>query len=118
MHATLLAALMMVESGGDPAVRDGDGGRAVGVLQITAACVRDVNRYSGATYRWPQDCRDMDKSRRIAAIYLTEYGTRRGKLTARDLALIWNRGPRGARRGDPGGYWRKVERELAQLNRE
>ena len=116
MHAKLLAALILVESNGDPAAV-GDGGRAIGALQITAACVRDVNRYSGSTYRWPQDCRDMDKSRRIAAIYLTEYGTRRGKLTARDLALIWNRGPRGARRGDPGGYWLKVQRELAQLNR-
>lgn len=110
--ATLLSALIAVESGGQiNAV--GDNGRAVGVLQIHACCVEDVNRITGKTYTL-QDRTDEAKSREICTAYLLHYGRvyerRTGeKATAEILARIWNGGPRGHKKNRTLRYWGRVQ---------
>lgn len=106
MIAMMIHAFIMVESSGnDLAV--GDGGRAIGCLQITERCLEDVNRIervlakkSGATPRQftPSDRLDRKKSIEMAETYLSwyakDYERKTGrKATPRILSLIWNAGP-------------------------
>jgi len=115
MTAQLLAALMLVESG-NQADAIGDNGRAIGCLQITKACVRDVNRIYGTRYRWPDDCFNRYLSGRICDLYLSAYVTeeRLGrKPTPQDFARAWNGGgPDGWKRKSTIPYWNKIRKHL------
>lgn len=109
----LLPALIAVESGGDP-LAVGDHGRAIGVLQLHAEYVADVNRIYGKSYRWPEDCRDKKTSMMIAALYLSYWGSeeRLGRAaTLEDLAKIHHAGPRGWKK-DKTNYWDRVKQHL------
>lgn len=107
MNATLLAALIAVESGGnDRAV--GDHGRAIGALQIHAAVVADVNRHYGTTYRHA-DMHDRAKAARVCGLYLRTYAP---GATPEVQARVWNGGPRGAAKASTVGYWARVRREM------
>lgn len=113
--AVLISALIAVESGGN-ADAIGDYGKAVGVLQIRAECVTDVNRITGNAYTLSHR-RSADKSREICAAYLKHYGRQYERITgkaatAETLARIWNGGPRGYRRAGTRRYWAKVRAEL------
>ena len=113
--AMLISALIAVESGGNPDAI-GDYGKAVGVLQIRAECVNDVNRITGNEYTLVHR-RSADKSREICAAYLKHYGRQYERITgkaatAETLARIWNGGPRGYRRAGTRRYWAKVQAEL------
>jgi hypothetical protein len=109
MTAALLAALIAVESGGDCRAI-GDQGRSIGILQITEACVRDVNRIYGIHYRWPDDCFDRKSSVEICVAYLNWYGGKSKSLEK--SARIWNGGPKGHRNAETLAYWRKVKKHL------
>ena len=103
----LITALITVESGGrDNAI--GDGGRALGPLQIHQGVVLDVNRITGAKYRH-QDMTNRAKARAVCQKYLEHYG--KGDTTEQ-LARRWNGGPQGDRKAATLPYWRKVEKEL------
>lgn len=106
MIAALIMALIAVESGGDN-MAVGDGGRAVGCLQIHAVMVREVNRLADTRYTWPDDCRDRAKSIEMATIYLAHYIG-----TPEQMARRWNGGPNGDKKASTLAYWRKVEKEL------
>jgi len=113
--ATLIAALIIVESGGkDDAV--GDGGMAVGCLQIWPCALDDVNRIAGTDFTLA-DRFDRQKSIRMCEIYLKHWGAyyerQTGKRpTAKVLARIWNGGPAGWKHGETLAYWRKVWKTL------
>ena len=113
MMALLLAALIAVESGGN--VRAvGDGGRAVGVLQIHPVTVMDVNRIAGTSYTLA-DRLCPEKSKAMATIYLTHYASARrmGRpATAEEMARMWNGGPNGHRKPATHRYWAKVKRAM------
>ena len=116
---TLLLILIMVESGGNPEAI-GDNGKALGVLQIHAAYVEDVNRIYGTTYKH-QDALCRDTSIEIATLYLSYYGSpeRLGRNpTVRDLALIHQGGPNGYRRTNrtAENYMQKVRFWAKELN--
>ena len=64
MIAKFLAALIMVESGGDPK-EVGDNGKAVGVLQIHTIVIDDVNRIYGTDFRY-EDRLDPVMSEKLA----------------------------------------------------
>lgn len=103
----LLDALQTVESGGN-ARAIGDGGKAVGILQIHPCVVSDVNRIHGTHYTL-SDRLDPAKSREIARLYLSHYcKTDSDEANAR----IWNGGPRGAKRKATLAYWKKVRAAL------
>ena len=112
---SLLPAIATVESNNDNHAI-GDNGRSVGCLQISAACVEDVNRIYHTAYTL-EDRRNAVQSRRIALAYLTHYGNayerRTGKKpTVEVLARIWNGGPRGYKKSATLEYWGKVERRM------
>ncbi len=100
----LISALVMVESGGDPA-KVGDGGQALGILQIHPEVVQDVNRNYGTKYRH-KDVLNPVKARRICKLYLRHYAGCRA--TAEQCARIWNGGPRGHDKAATRQYWEKV----------
>ena len=107
-NAVLLAAVMMTETGGRNIT--GDGGRAVGPLQVHAGAVADVNRAFKTTYRHA-DMGDLEKAAKVFDCYLWLYATpqRIGRaVTNEDRARIWNGGPQGWRRKATEGYWAKV----------
>lgn len=111
----LLIAIKGVESAGgmDPKANGNN-------YQITSVCVRDVNQKYGLSYRWPDDVRNDDTARDIAMLYLCYYGMvykeRTGRVPSTDiLARIWNRGYRGAMRGEGVGYARKVRKNMKRL---
>ena len=113
--AGLMSALIAVESGGNVSAI-GDDGRAVGILQIHAECIQDVNRITGKNYTL-EDRKDAAKSRAICSAYLSHYGKiyerRTGKrATAEVLARIWNGGPTGYRRNGTRAYWRKIQAHI------
>ncbi len=113
MNATLLAAMLAVESGGnDHAI--GDHGRARGALQIHAAVVRDVNRLHGTRYTHAGMVRRRDAVK-VATLYLGTYATqeRLGRpVTDEDRARIWNGGPDGWKKKATVGYWGRVKEAM------
>lgn len=112
---TFLAAIALVESGGDPQAA-GDGGRALGCLQIHHQVVQDVNR----VYRLHlshRDALDPVKARLICRLYLDHYGRRYCRLTGKVdtldiLARIWNGGPDGWRKPATEKYGQRVRAAL------
>ena len=107
---TLLIAIRVVES------TDGLDVRAEGNnYQLTPVCVRDVNRVYHTRYRYPDDVRDEEAAQNIAFLYLAYYADvyrrEHGKLPSKDtLARIYNRGYRGAMRGEGKAYAAKVRK--------
>lgn len=106
--SALIAALIAVESGGrDNAI--GDGGRAIGALQIHKAVVVDVNRIAGTSYTH-QQMTNRIAARRVCEIYLTHYGK---GCTTEQLARKWNGGgPSGDKKPSTLSYWNKVKKHL------
>jgi soluble lytic murein transglycosylase-like protein len=113
MLSILIAALIAVESAGNPNAI-GDGGKAVGILQIHPSVIADVNRIANTNYSL-DDRKDAEKSKQICTIYLTHYVTAKRighEPTAEDFARCWNGGPNGYKKAATIGYWQKVKREI------
>lgn len=105
----LITALIAVESNGnDMAI--GDGGRALGPLQIHRGVVLDVNRFTGSRHRW-QDMTNRAEARAVCEAYLRHYAR---SATMEQAARKWNGGPSGDRKPATLGYWRKVEKQLTK----
>ncbi len=109
MNASLLAAMILVESGGNPRAI-GDHGRSVGILQISRVVVADVNRITGTRYKWPSDCFDPQTSVKICEAYLSHYGG--NDASDQRLARIWVGGPEGNRKAKTVSYWRRVRANM------
>lgn len=110
----LLPALIAVESGGDWSKVGAAGER--GGLQITTACIEDVNRVYGTTFT-TEDAWEPAQAKAICVAYLTHWGNELRKKEGRDptledLARIWNKGPRGYQDPRSVPYWRKVRQRL------
>lgn len=103
-YSRLLPAIEHVESSGNPSAI-GDGGKAVGLLQIHPVMVKDCNRIVGEA-RWTMaDRLDPDKSRAMFLAYSDHYSR---KASDEVVARRWNAGPRGDRNQASVGYWHKV----------
>ena len=111
-HERLVAAVHMVETSGRLGPIRGDGGAALGPLQIHRACWQDANlpgRY--------EDCADLAYAKRVFAAYMARYATERrlGRpVTDEDRARIWNGGPSGWKKKATVAYWNKVRKELTR----
>lgn len=111
-HERLVAAVHMVETSGRLGPIRGDGGAALGPLQIHRACWQDANlpgRY--------EDCADLAYAKRVFAAYMARYATERrlGRpVTDEDRARIWNGGPNGYKKKATVAYWHKVRKELTR----
>jgi len=106
----LIAALITVETGGcrNPDLAIGDGGAAIGALQIHRAVVLDVNRIAGTNYTHSQMTNRV-AARRVCEIYLNRYADGR---TNEEAARIWNGGPTGYRKSATLAYWNKVKKVI------
>lgn len=115
----LINAIIYVESrGNDSAI--GDGGKAVGCLQIHPICVREVNRIlrkrkSNVRYSL-QDRYNRVKSVQIFSIITEHHWKCCEYVTFMEYAEIvsrkWNGGPRGDKKKATLKYWYKVEKHL------
>lgn len=97
-------ALHQVETSGRHGPIRGDGGRALGPLQIHAGYWMDA----GVPGRY-EDCADYAYSVRVVSAYLRKHAPRAwaaGDITT--LARVHNGGPAGARKAATSGYARKV----------
>ena len=99
-------ALHVVETSGRTGAILGDGGKALGPLQIHKAYHADA-RIGGDYAR----CADLDYSRRVVTAYLQRYAPQAwaaGDVTT--LARVHNGGPRGASKPATVAYGAKVAR--------
>ena len=108
----LLCALIAVESGG----RDitGDGGLAVGPLQIHPCVVSDVNRIHHKTFTL-EDRHDITKSKEIARLYINHYAGKSASF--QEAAFCWNGGAafrkaKGKKLKNLKRYWGRVQKVL------
>ena len=103
--ASFFRALHIVETSGRTGPIIGDGGKALGPLQIHRAYHAD-SRVSGDYSR----CSDLDYSKRVVAAYLQRYAP--AAWAAGDvetLARVHNGGPRGAIKPATKSYATKVK---------
>lgn len=105
----VLDAIAVVESGGDPNAI-GDGGEALGVLQIHRDYWTDGTRLLGVD--WPhQDAFDPVKARCVARAYLSRY--QQGYPTTPETwARIHNGGPCGMKKHCTKPYYERVRSHL------
>jgi len=110
----LLDALIQVESSGrDDAV--GDGGKAIGCLQIWQPYWYDATERSGigGTYK---DCYNRAYAKRIVDAYMTRYAkeawTDPKLFNAEKCARMHNGGPKGHTKQATKKYWNKVDKLL------
>ena len=104
--ASFFRALHIVETSGRTGPIIGDGGRALGPLQIHRAYHSDA-RIGGDYSR----CADLDYGKRVVSAYLQRYAPAAwaaGDVTT--LARIHNGGPRGDKKTATLGYAAKVAR--------
>jgi len=101
----LIDAVHQVETSGRLGAIKGDGGRALGPLQIHRAYWLD-SRVPGRY----EDCARLDYSRRVFRAYMARYAPRVRDFET--LARIHNGGPKGHKKPATKPYWRKVERNL------
>lgn len=113
--AILLAALIAVESSGDPDAI-GDNGLAYGCLQLHAAYVQDAAQFAGENWTH-EDAFNPVLARKIVRAYMARYATEKRlgrEPTYQDIARIHNGGPNGFKKAATDGYWLKVKKELAK----
>ncbi len=107
-YARILPAIEHVESSGR-ADAVGDGGKAVGILQIHPVMVEDCNRIVGED-RWTlEDRLCPDESRAMFRVYSNHYSK---NASDEVIAKRWNGGPRGDRRKATAPYWAKVRKQM------
>lgn len=113
--AILLAALVAVESSGDPNAI-GDNGLAYGCLQLHAAYVQDAAQWAEEAWKH-EDAFNPATAEQIVWAYMARYATEKRlgrEPTYQDIARIHNGGPNGFKKAATDGYWLKVKKELAK----
>jgi hypothetical protein len=108
--SALIEAIHQVETSGRLGPILGDGGDALGPLQIHRAYHQD----SGVAGPYSR-CADFNYSVQVFKAYMARYATvkRLGrKPTYEDIARIHNGGPNGYKRKSTLAYWAKVKKEL------
>jgi len=95
----------------------GDGGRAIGPLQIHQCVIDDVNRIYGTSYSH-KSMRQLNIATWVCRAYLKHYcskikdryyhyDTEDHLPTLEDAARIWNGGPNGYKKDCTINYWKK-----------
>lgn len=124
--SVLLAAIMQVESGGQPAsffnpIR-GDDGKAFGTYQIHKEVILDVNRLYSTNFQL-HHADSASTAKNICQLYLVYWGARYEGATGRAptyevYARIWNGGPKGYSKNSTEVYWAKVKKEIDRIEGE
>lgn len=106
--AIILPAIESVESGGK-ADAIGDGGKAVGILQIHTVMVDDCNRIVGYN-RWSYSDRTSISASEAMFRTYSEHYSKSASLEV--IARRWNGGPKGDTKPATLSYWRRVQKHL------
>jgi hypothetical protein len=111
--AILIPLLIQVESSGNINVKDGDGGKAVGILQIHKDYWKDGTYALGQKIPYAR-AKDPATAKRVVFAYLTRYGKHYEKTTGKKatlevLAKVHNGGPDGWKKKATEKYWEKVK---------
>ena len=105
----LVKAIHKVESGGKTGRVVGDGGKALGPLQIHYSSWKDATSFDktiGGTYR---DCEKLEYSIKIFNAYMNRYAKNKSNEAK---ARIWNGGPKGDSSEATLVYWKRVKANL------
>jgi hypothetical protein len=108
--AELIKAIHKFESGGRTDKKIvGDGGKAIGPLQIHYAAWKDATDFDKSIGGQYLNCHDLEYSKKIFVAYMNRYA--KGK-DAETKARIWNGGLKGPERSSTKQYWAKVKANL------
>lgn len=105
---TLVEAIAWTESRNNPHAI-GDGGAAVGVLQIHKIMVRDCQRIAPGEHFTYADRLDPERSARMFEVYTEHYSH---GATDEVKARRWNGGPHGDTNPATDSYWAKVRNQM------
>lgn len=110
----LIRAIAAIETGSTGPI-PGDGGRAIGPLQVHQCVVDDVNRMTGTSFTLLH-MEQMIYAEFVFLHYLRYYAERLPhEPTIEDLARIWNGGPYGNVKTSTIDYGRRVAAIYASL---
>ena len=116
-YLTLILAIAMVESGGNPhAFNKSEGAR--GLYQIRPIYVADCNRIQQTRVYTLEDCYDQEKSIEMMMIYWGHYASERRlgyKPDYETLARQHNGGANGHKKKSTLDYWGKIREALNRL---
>ncbi len=112
LHQLVKAIRQVESSGNDQAV--GDGGKAVGALQIHPIMVAEVNRILGEQLYTLDDRKDAGKSIEMFMVFSKYYAKHWNDWSAEGIARRWNGGARGHLKKSTMPYWRKVKKHHAR----
>jgi len=102
----LLDKIWSVESSRELAPPDGDGGEAIGPLQIHADVLKDVNGKYGTKFT-VVDLRNLETAKTIAHLYISMWMDKHKEEIA---ARIFNGGPRGWQKKSTDEYWEDIRK--------
>lgn len=103
----LVAAIAAIETGSTGPI-PGDGGRAIGPLQIHQCVIDEVNRLEKTTLKL-SDMSDPSYSSYVCRLYLVYWASRMDHdPSVEELARIWNGGPYGPVKSCTADYGRRV----------
>jgi len=108
----LIPILLTIEGSNRAVVPPGDGGAAIGPLQIHKIYVDDVNTILGYNKYSYEDRNDRQKSIEMAKIYISHYTPKgiRGTLLDKLIVMgrIHNGGPKGYKKKSTLPYKKKI----------
>ena len=108
--AELIKAIHQVESNGRTDKKIvGDGGKAIGPLQIHYANWKDATDFDKSIGGKYSDCHNLEYSKKIFVAYMKRYAKDKDAETK---ARIWNGGLKGLERSSTKQYWAKVKANL------
>lgn len=117
----IMMVLITVETGGhpDPANAIGDGGKALGILQMHKAYVADAAEHANVTWSHA-DALDPSSARKIFLAYMNRYAKMEHKphhmSYAEYVSRKHNGGPTGHLKDSTISYWQKVKSLISSVN--
>lgn len=106
-------AIHQVESSGREGRIVGDGGKALGPLQIHREYFNDAAKFDPSLGKNYNSVTNLAFAKRVVVAYLSLYAPKAvSSNNFQVLARIHNGGPRGHKNPATVGYWRKVQKNL------
>jgi hypothetical protein len=109
----MMLVVIQMETSGNPNMMVGDGGMAIGIVQIHEIVVREYNEEHKTSYHH-EDVRNPVLSIAICKWYLQKWG--KDSKSPSDLYRIWNGGPKGKEKNSTYNKGKKAEKLYAEFS--